>query len=94
MEELDSYSDSVRNNSKIFVMYKRLGHKQSKGSQGIISNRTKLLGDIISKELKALESFVKEHNPTYSIDLYFCPKIWVEKRNRSFQETVPHRFAV
>ena len=31
--------------------------------------RQKLLGDIISKELKALESFVKEHNPTYNIDL-------------------------
>ena len=37
---------------------------KANGSQGIISNQTKLLGDIISKELKALESFVKEHNAT------------------------------
>ena len=61
---------------------------KASGSQGIISNQTKLLGDIISKELKELESFVKEHNPTYNIDLYFWPKIRVENRNRSFQETV------
>ena len=67
---------------------------KASGSQGITSNQTKLLGDIISKELKALESFVKEHNPTYNIDQYFCPKIRVENRNRSFQETMPHRFAV
>ena len=48
---------------------------KASGSQGIIYNQTKLLGDIISKELKALESFVKEHSPTYKIDLYFCLKI-------------------
>ena len=59
-------------------------HGKASGSQGIVSNQTKLLDDIISKELKAAESFVKDHSPAYNIDLYFCPKIRAENRNRSF----------
>ena len=42
------------------------------GSQGTISNQTELSINMILNGLKDLEASVKEHNSSYTIDLYTC----------------------
>ena len=83
VQELDSHSESVgNNNSKIFVVINDLATRKQSGSQGTIANQTKLLVNMISKELKALESLVKKQNTTYTINIaiYFYSHATVHSR--------------
>ena len=48
------------------------------GSQGTISYQTKLSVNMILNGLKDLEALVKEHNPSFAIDLYSCLTVQVE----------------
>ena len=79
LEELDSYLETTTE--------KTLSHSNSvndsstgkpSGSQWTISNQTKRSVQRILNGLKDLEAFVKEHNPSFAIDLYFCLTVQVE----------------
>ena len=91
LEELDSYLEKTTE--------KALSHSNDvndastgkpSGSQGTISNQTKRSVNMILNGLKDLEALVKEHNPSFAIDLYSCLTVQVEIISR----TLRYPFAV
>ena len=60
-------------------------------SQGTISNQTKRSVNMILNGLKDLEALVKEHNPSFAIDLYSCHTVQVENLDAvgHFKEQFP-----
>ena len=79
LEELDSYLETTTE--------KALSHSNdvsdaSTGkpscSQGTISNQTKRSVNMILNGLKDLKALVKEHNPSFAIDLYSRLTVQVE----------------
>ena len=79
LEELDSYLETTTE--------KALSHSNDvndastgkpRGFQGTISNQTKRSVNMILNGLKDLEALVKEHNPSFAIDLYSCLTVQVE----------------
>ena len=79
LEELDSYLETITE--------KALSHSNNvndtstskpSGSQITVSNQTKHSVNMILNRLKDLEALVKEHNPSFTIDLYSCLTVQVK----------------
>lgn len=79
LEELDSYLETITE--------KALSHSNDvndtstgkpSGSHGTVSTQTKRSVNMILNGLKDLEALVKEHNPSFAIDLYSCLTVQVE----------------
>ena len=94
LEELDGYLETTTAKALSHSNEGSTGKPSS--SQGTISNQTKLSINMILNGLKDLEASVKEHNSSYTIDLYTCLAVQDENLHAigSFQRPVPHRFAV
>ena len=79
LEELDSYLEKITEKA---LSHNNDVHDTStgkpSGSQGTISNQTKRSVNMILNGLKDLEALVKEHNPSFAIDLYSCLTVQVE----------------
>ena len=76
LEELDSYLGTTT--EKALSNSNDGSTGKPNGSRGTISNQTKLSVNMILNGLKDLEALVKEHNPSYTIDLHSCLTVQVE----------------
>ena len=76
LEELDSYLETIT--AKALSHSNDCSTGKPSGSQGTISYQTKLSVNMILNGLKDLEALVKEHNPSFAIDLYSCLTVQVE----------------
>ena len=79
LKELDSYLETITEKALLHSNdVNNTSTGKPSGSQGTISNQTKHLVNMILNGLKDLEALVKEHNPSFAIDLYSCLTVQVE----------------
>ena len=93
LEELDGYLETTTAKA---LSHSNEGSKgKPSGSQGTIYNQTKPSISIILNGLKDLEASVKEHNSSYTIDLYTCLTVQDENLHAMghFKDQFPLQYA-